>query len=292
VLSKMELYNNAVRNVSATTSGGGVKVGRLLAVVLGVALVVALVLYFLFRRGPDHATVLGPYTLKGVSASASGSSQETLFDALQLNKNLGNNFTLSGFFYMDEVNAERIPIGGPSGDYRFKPLLYVLGVGTVIVDPLHQKARVSIQPLTDPAVRRVDAPVNIDIDNFVVARWNQLTVTLEGRSVDVYLNGALVKSALLDNVPRLKPVGILLETVPDFSGQAGLFQAWPRRLTGGEVLRNYKRNVDLRGKPAIPDGGLEWGEVWKTLKEKLCKVGFCGYNYSVGPLQYVDYQFA
>jgi hypothetical protein len=50
--------------------------------------------------------------------------------------------------------------------------------------------------------------------------------------------------------------------------------------------------VDLRGKPAIPDGGLEWGEVWKTLKEKLCKVGFCGYNYSVGPLQYVDYQFA
>ena len=288
----MELYNNAVRNVSATTSGGGVKVGRLLAVVLGVALVVALVLYFLFRRGADHATVLGPYTLKGVSASASGSSQETLFDALQLNKNLGNNFTLSGFFYMDEVNAERIPIGGPSGDYRFKPLLYVLGVGTVIVDPLHQKARVSIQPLTDPAVRRVDAPVNIDIDNFVVSRWNQLTVTLEGRSVDVYLNGALVKSALLDNVPRLKPVGILLETVPDFSGQAGLFQAWPRRLTGGEVLRNYKRNVDLRGKPAIPDGGLEWGEVWKTLKEKLCKVGFCGYNYSVGPLQYVDYQFA
>ena len=288
----MELYNNAVRNVSATTSGGGAKVGRLLAVVLAVALVVALVLYFLFRRGPDHATALGPYTLKGVTASAGGSSQETLFDALQLNKNLGNNFKLSGFFYMDMVNAERIPIGGPSGDYRFKPLLYVLGVGTVIVDPLHQKARVSIQPLTDPAVRRVDAPVNIDIDNFVVARWNQLTVTLEGRSVDVYLNGALVKSALLDNVPRLKPVGVLLETVPDFSGQAGLFQAWPRRLTAGEVMRNYKRNVDLRGKPAIPDGGLEWAEVWKTLKEKLCKVGFCGYDYSVGPLQYVDYQFA
>lgn len=228
----------------------------------------------------------------GVTSSAGGSSQSTLFDAVQLNQNLGNNFTLSGFFYMDSVNAERIPIAGPTGDYRFKPLLYILGVGTVIVDPLHQKARVSIQPLTDPAVRRSDAPVNIDIDNFVVARWNQLTVTLEGRSVDVYLNGALVKSALLDNLPRLKPVGVLLETIPDFSGQAGLFQAWPRRLTGSEIMVNYKRNVDLRGKPAIPDGALDWTEVWKTLKEKLCKVGFCGFNYDAGPLMYVDYQFA
>jgi hypothetical protein len=287
----MDLYNNAVRNTVAVT-GGGVKIGRLFSAILGVALVVGLVLYFLFRRTPDHVTVLGPYTLKGVTASAGGSSQETLFDAVQLNKNLGNNFTLSGFFYMDEVNAERIPIAGPAGDYRFKPLVYVLGVGTITVDPLHQKARVSVQPLTDPTVRKVDAPVNIDIDNFLVARWNQLTVTLEGRSVDVYLNGSLVKSALLDNVPTLKPVGVLLETIPDFSGQAGLFQAWPRRLTGGEVMLNYKRNVDLRGKPAIPDGGLEWIEVWKTVKEKLCKVGFCGFDYATGPLQYIDYQFA
>jgi hypothetical protein len=289
----MDLYKNAMQNLNVGTSGGNrSSTGTIIVIVLSIALLVGLVLYYFFKPKPDHVTVLGPYNLKGVSASAGGSSQETLFDAVQLNKNLGNNFTLSGFFYMDEVNAERIPIAGPAGDYRFKPLVYILGVGTVIVDPLHQKVRVSIQPLTDPTVRRVDAPVNIDIDNFLVARWNQLTVTLEGRSVDVYLNGVLVKSALLENVPRLKPVGVLLETIPDFSGQAGLFQAWPRRLTGSEVIRNYKRNVDLRGKPAIPDGSLDWSEVWNTLKDKLCKVGFCGFNYDTGPLMYVDYQFA
>jgi hypothetical protein len=170
--------------------------------------------------------------------------------------------------------------------------VYILGVGTIIVDPIHQKARISIQPLTDRTMRRVDSPTNIDIDNFVVARWNQLTVSVEGRSIDVYMNGNLVKSAIMENVPLLSPVGLLLETVPDFSGQAGLFQVWPRRLKGEEIVRNYKQNTDLRGKPAIPDAAVQWSDVWNNLKEKLCKVGFCGFKYDIGPLQYVDYEFA
>ena len=90
----------------------------------------------------------------------------------------------------------------------------------------------------------------------------------------------------------LAPVGLLLETIPDFSGQAGLFQAWPGRLTGPEGIRNYKRNTDLRGKPAIPEQAVDFSEVWNTLKEGLCKIGFCGFKYDVGPLQYVDYEFA
>jgi len=165
-------------------------------------------------------------------------------------------------------------------------------VGTITVDPIHQKARVSLQPLTDRTLRRVDAPVDIVIDNFVVSRWNQITVSVLGRSADVYLNGALIKSAILENVPILSPVGLLLETVPDFSGQAGLIQAWPRRLTVDEVMRNYKQNVDLRGKPNIAIEGLSWSEVWSNFKIQLCKAGFCGFKYDVGPLQYVDYEFA
>ena len=264
----------------------------IIVLVVAAVAVIGAGLYMWFKPRPEHVTVEGPYNLKGVTASAGGSSQTTILDSSQLMSKAGNNFTISAFVYMDDVNAERIPIAGPAGDYRFKPLVYILGVGTIIVDPIHQKARVALQPLTDRSLRKVDAPVNIDIDNFVVARWNQITISVLGRSADVYLNGKLIKSAMMENVPVLAPVGLLLETVPDFSGQAGLFQAWPRRLSADEVLRNYKINTDLRGKPAIKTEGLSWAEVWNNMKGQLCKVGFCGFKYDVGPLQYVDYEFA
>lgn len=290
----MDLFagNNLVSK--NTSNGGGFKISTPL-IILGVVcvlLVLGILLYFYLRKRSHEVTVLGPYNLKGVTDTSSDSSQETLIDSSQLNSSLGNNFTFSMFLYMDDTNAERIPIGGPSGEFRFKPLVYILGVGTITADPLHQKALLTLQPLTDRAVKQADTPVNVILDDFLVARWNQLTFSVEGRSVDVYLNGILIKSALMENVPVLAPVGLILETIPDFSGQAGLFQTWPRRLTGSEVLLNYKQNVDLRGKPAIPEASIKFSEILGYFKTSLCKIGFCGFKYDVGPLQYIDYEFA
>lgn len=295
VQSKMDLFAgiNAVNTPRNSANGvGKMSPILLLSLVVGALVVIGIGLYYWFKPRPDVAVVDGPFDLKGITSSASGSSQVTILDSSQLISKAGNNFTISAFVYMDEVNAERIPIAGPAGDYRFKPLIYILGVGTIVVDPIHQKARVVLQPLTDRSLRRVDSPVNIDIDDFVVARWNQITVSVLGRSADVYLNGRLIKSAIMENVPLLSPVGVLLETIPDFSGQAALFQVWPRRLSVEEVMRNYKQNTDLRGKPTIAVAGLTWSEVFNSLKGQLCKIGFCGFKYDVGPLQYVDYEFA
>jgi hypothetical protein len=190
------------------------------------------------------------------------------------------------------VNRERIPIAGPAGDFRFKPFLFLLGVGDILLDPIHQMARVRIKPLTQGALINPDTVTSIDVDNFMIARWNQLTVTLEGRTVDIYLNGVLAKSTLLDNLPILNPVGILLETSPDFSGQAGLFQAWPRRLTESQIAVNYARNADTRGKPRIPDVGYTLAEFLKGFRTEFCSLGFCGNLLNTGPLNYVDYEFA
>jgi hypothetical protein len=291
----MDLFgaaNNLGRNAAKNSGGFKLATPSIILIAVIALIVVGILLYLYFRKKPQMATVMGPYELKGISNSGEKSSQETLLDASQLSSSLGNNFTFSMFLYMNDTNAERIPIAGPSGDFRFKPLVYILGVGTIIADPIHQKARLTLQPLTDRAVKKVDAPVLVDIDNFLVARWNQLLFSVEGRSVDVYLNGNLIKSAQMENVPLLAPVGLLLETIPDFTGQAGLFQAWPRRLTGPEVMLNYKRNVDLRGKPSIPEETIKISEILNYFKVNLCKVGFCGFKYDVGPLQYVDYEFA
>jgi len=255
----------------------------LIILILGVAL------YWWFRPTAKDALVAGPYVLKRVGAGT-GSTTETVFTQDQINNSLGNNFTLSCFVYMEDVNRENIPIGGPKGDFRFKPFLYILGVGDVLLDPIHQVARIRIRPLTSN--RNPEGTVNLEIDNFLMARWNQITITVEGRSVDVYLNGALATSTLLENLPVLNPVGVLIETSPDFSGQAGLFQAWPSRLTEHQVIRNYKRNTDTRGKPLIPEVSFKITDAWKEFKKLLCNVGLCSFRLEVGGMEYVDYEYA
>lgn len=257
--------------------------------IVAIIIILAVGAYMIFRPRAKDVTVIGPFVLSNM---AKPDSISTVFSQSQINNSLGNNFSLSFFVYMDGVNRENIPIAGPKGDFRFKPFLYILGVGDILLDPIHQVARIRIKPLRTKGLIEAGEVTSIDVDNFMIARWNQITLTMEGRTVDVYINGALAKSALLDNLPILNPVGVLLETSPDFSGQAGLFQAWPQRLTESQVVANYKRNTDVRGKPLIPDTGMKWSDVWSSLGEQFCKIGICGIRLDTGPLQYIDYEFA
>jgi hypothetical protein len=283
-------------NASQTSDAlnGGASNKKWAYIIIAVVFVVIVAVIYYFRPRAEDAIVNGPFVLLGDDGKPRKETIKNIFETKDVQSSLGNNFTFSFFVYMDDVNRERIPFGAPEGDYRFKPLVYILGVGDFLVDPLHQKGRLRVRPLTEKGLFDSSNMEVHTINNFMISRWNQVTFTIEGRSVDVYLNGAPVISGLLENLPILFPVGVLLETSPDFSGQAALFQAWPRRLTQAEVVANYKKNTDTRGKPLIPDIG-PWGAFnvgWKNFLDGLCSVGFCGFRFKTGPMQYVDYDFA
>jgi hypothetical protein len=131
----------------------------------------------------------------------------------------------------------------------------------------------------------------ITLPNFLVARWNQLAFSIEGRTVDVYLNGALASSTLLDNVPYASPTQITLNPQPGYDGQVGYVQAWPRRLTMAEIAANYKQTSDRKGKPAIPDSPFKWSDLFKGLENGFCSLGLCPTASSTSPLQYINYAF-
>lgn len=285
--------NGLGESTGITKEGKVSTTGVYIAIVLFL-LVLGLILYWYFKPKADHVSNMGPWILNDNRASTDvkTNSIETIFTNADVQTNLGNNFTLSFFVYMDDVNRERIPIGGPEGDFRFKPFVYILGVGDVLIDPIHQIAYVRIKPLDRNGILDTTNITKIELQNFMVARWNQLTITLEGRTVDVYLNGVLAGSALMENVPIVKPVGVLMEKSPEFAGQGGLFQAWPRRLSEEEVARNYARNTDTRRKPLIPDKGPAMGDIFKDMGKGLCSIGFCGFRFRTGPMEYVDYEFA
>ena len=281
---------------SATASTASFVMNPLVIGIVAV-LIVAVLFYYFYKPKREYIEKKGPFVLKGAQTSPIKNSEVNVFEYSEITTGLGNNFTISFFVYMDDVNRERIQIGGHGSQepFKFRPLVSILGVGTIVADPVHQRARIRIQPLTvGPVITRTE-PVDIDIPNFMIARWNQLTLTQEGRTVDIYVNGVLVKSSLLENLPVLYPVGVLLETSPDFSGQAGLFQAWPRRLTESEVITLYKRNTDLRGKPNIPDIGFSLQDFFNMFQKSFCDTGICDWFFNAGKLddlQYVEYEYA
>jgi hypothetical protein len=291
----MNVYSNlgfldTLSNV-ASTNNIQLSPNQILFGIILFIFIIVILLFIWFKPKPDYVQLLGPIVLKGAGNDVL-SEQKVVFTQSQIDTSLGNNFTLSLFVYMDDSNRERIPLGSPDGDFRFKNFITILGVGTITLDPIHQRARVLVRPLSSRGLSGNGEDAQIIVDNFMVARWNQLTITLEGRTLDVYVNGVLTKSTLLENLPILKPVMVTMETSPDFSGQAGLFQAWPRRLSLHDVSANYKRNTDTRGKPLIPDIKPTLGSIWNAMKKGFCDAGFCEFSIKIGGLDYVDYQYA
>ena len=104
-------------------------------------------------------------------------------------------------------------------------------------------------------------------------RWVQIVIGFEGRSVDLYVNGALVKSELLSNLPAIGASSITI--VPNnVMGKLAYIQVWPRRLPISEVAANYTDTSDSQGRPFL---GPEFFDVFKNLRfpNLFCPNGDC-----------------
>jgi hypothetical protein len=285
----------------------GTAAARVFVVAVLTVVVIAGIIFWYLKPRANNALAIGPYVLrdprkldgssKGGKPGGADPQWISVLTAEQAINTSANNITCSFFVYMDEVNRERIPIGSPDGDYRFQHLVTIGVPIGIMLDPIHQKLILDIAQ-AHVADANTAPKANIKrlvIENVMVAKWNQITVTVEGRTVDIYVNGILKTSTLLDNVAFSKFYGLMLNTSPDFSGQAGLFQMWPRRLTVSEISENYRRNTDTRGKPLIPDIQPTWRDILDGMKINICRnTGICGFGVqvAVSPLQYVNYEFA
>lgn len=104
-------------------------------------------------------------------------------------------------------------------------------------------------------------------------RWVQIVVGFEGRSVDLYVNGALIKSDILTNLPNSASSSITI--VPNnVMGKLAYIQVWPRRLPVSEVAANYTDTSDSQGRPFL---GPDFFNVFTNLRlpNIFCPNGIC-----------------
>lgn len=84
-----------------------------------------------------------------------------------------------------------------------------------------------------------------EIPNFFkLQKWENLTVCLQERHLDVYLNGELIKSFILSGVPYLNNEEILLFPEYGFNAETSLIMYYNDCLTPTQVKKYYNINKD------------------------------------------------
>jgi hypothetical protein len=108
-----------------------------------------------------------------------------------------NNLTYSLWFYISDWN------------YRYGETKYLMVrsnkdkdlIPAVSLDPLENNLKIimSTYPSSDSTASRLHECV---IKNIPLQKWNHLLMSLYGRSLDVYIDGKLVKTCVLPGIPK------------------------------------------------------------------------------------------
>lgn len=177
---------------------------------------------------------------------------------------MGGSYTLSFYIKIDAVpdmrNGATMIMSWP-------------GVWNLEYNPAEESAKFIFFQVPD-SKQDTSVVYTVTVPGLPLQRWTQVTITSAGRSVDIYLNGALAQSAQLDNVPDSAQSSIIL--IPSLvMGQLAYAQVWSRRFMVGEVAANYTDTSDSQGRPYLGAGFLSAIGGFK-IPNLFCPSGNCG----------------
>jgi hypothetical protein len=203
------------------------------------AIVIIIIVYFVYNYFSS-----GNVRLNGLTSG----TKTTKISASKLPTNKAhNNFAYSIWFYVKDWQyrlnepkelLERAP-GHMKNSYSPRITLapYENNIDIKIATfPSHKSS--------DKTAHITDMPSSHDcsIRNFPLQTWVNLIISLNGRTLDVYMDGKLVRTCVLPGVARPFPDADIRIT-PDggFSGWTSNFQYWSNPLNPQEAYNVYKK---------------------------------------------------
>ena len=163
-----------------------------------------------------------------------------IIDRATAKSTLKNSYTIAFFLNITAVPDMRV---------EATPLLIWPGVWGLGYNAGQESLVWTVNPYPD-APQEGATTMTIKMPNVTMQRWNQIVITFEGRTMDFYVNGQLIQSNTLSNLP-MSP-GASITKVPNGAmGQIAYIQTWSRRLTMGEVADNYTSVSDSQGRPLL-----------------------------------------
>ena len=90
------------------------------------------------------------------------------------------------------------------------------------------------------------------IPNIPIQKWVSIIVTLNGRDMDTYLNGKLVKTCVLDNAAHVDPdADLVITPAGGFQGNVSSVKYWSSPVSPQQAWNIYKHGP--RGGNSLSD---------------------------------------
>jgi len=227
-------------------------VGRLVPVLLILAGLIGLyyLYFYLFGSKTGNSYILVDKTTDATSKQITVTSDKLppLFE--------GGEFTISSWMYINNwsyrvgFSKSIINIGGPNFDTirvylgGYQPKLHIRlhtrdsSMGSDSLDKANKNATFKVLQ-TDSGL--TDTSQICDLPEVELQRWVNITVAVNGKTVDVYLNGKLARSCVLPKMFKVDAGGYsanLLE-YGGFGGQISTTTMYDAALNPEQVYKNY-----------------------------------------------------
>jgi hypothetical protein len=219
----------------------------ILTIVLTILVIVLVVMFFIYY-------FRDPYTLQNLQNGQNSSTISASSLATDGSNVPSSNFAYSIWFYINDFNyryGEPKVIFGRMGAPSVSQGGSVPGISgkdpcpAVVLGAVENNLEISLgcfpgvnQTPTTPGGRTVIHTCKVA--NVPVQKWVNLTISVYGRSLDVYIDGKLVKTCMLPGVANVNNASdIYVTPLGGFNGWTSKFQYYPNSLNPQEAYNIY-----------------------------------------------------
>jgi hypothetical protein len=161
-----------------------------------------------------------------LSSLTSGKTSQTIEATELASSSSGStsNFTYSIWFFIDDWNYRygetKVIFGRMSTVNESSPC------PTVVLNPFQNNIEVSLA-VNDPSGSSVGITHTCSVSNVPVQKWCNLFISVYGRTLDIYLDGKMVRTCVLPGIADVDPnAAVYITPMGGFSGWTARFQYW------------------------------------------------------------------